>query len=301
MTPSGTAYDLVILTDSRWTSIDSNAYHKNVLKEDFLLQEAFEKVGLKVIRKAWDDDFDWTSTRFAIFRSTWDYFDRLPEFRAWFEKNRRRTTFINEALLVEWNLHKSYLLDLHKKGIDIVPTKLYGKDDINDLTIFLNELPWKQIVVKPAASAGAFLTYRMDASNLESNNWFRDYLQERDLLIQPFLPEISSKGEVSMIYIGDKFSHAVLKKAKKGDYRVQDDHGGTVHDYSPNQEEIDFGLKALKACPILPLYSRIDFSWGSDAKPLLMEIELIEPELWFRKVPEAASKLADQFVKRYFQ
>lgn len=299
MTRSYCSYDLVILTDQRWVSSVGDDYHANVLKEDQLLITAFEASGLRVTRQAWNANFDWSSTRFALFRSTWDYFDRLNEFMEWFETTRTKTEFINPTLLIQWNLHKSYLLDLAKKGIDIVPTQLFKQHQTKDLFQFLESLPWEQFVVKPAISAGAYQTFLMNASSLKSSVWFEDYLNVRDLLIQPFLPDIRTKGEVSLVYFGDQFSHAVLKKARKGDYRVQDDHGGTVHDYTPSSSEIEFGLKALKACPTKPLYSRVDFSWDSNGKPLLMEIELIEPELWFRRHPDAAKTLADQFRRNY--
>jgi hypothetical protein len=89
-----------------------------------------------------------------------------------------------------------------------------------------------------------------------------------------------------------KFTHAVLKIAKKGDFRVQDDFGGTVHDYSPSQFEIDFAENAVKACKELPIYARVDVFTDNNNKLAIAELELIEPELWFRNHPEAADQLA---------
>ena len=93
--------------------------------------------------------------------------------------------------------------------------------------------------------------------------------------------------------VDGKFTHAVLKKAKAGDFRVQDDFGGTVVDYSPNKEEIAFAEKAISASPKETTYGRVDIFYDNDNRLSLGELELIEPELWLRKHPTAADKLSD--------
>ena len=111
------------------------------------------------------------------------------------------------------------------------------------------------------------------------------------VLFQEYMFNIS-EGEISLIMIGNEFTHAVKKTAKKGDFRVQDDHGGKVEIYNPNKHEINFAKECLKVIPFSPLYSRIDIIYDNNNKPSLAEIELIEPELWFRNNPSAADKLA---------
>ena len=113
------------------------------------------------------------------------------------------------------------------------------------------------------------------------------------MLFQEFQYQIQSKGEMSLMMINGKFTHAVLKKAKTGDFRVQDDFGGTVIDYAPNKEEISFAEKAIAACPKETTYGRVDIFYDNDNRLSLGELELIEPELWFRKHPTAANKLSD--------
>ena len=95
-----------------------------------------------------------------------------------------------------------------------------------------------------------------------------------------------------MIFDG-KFSHAILKKAKEGDFRVQDDFGGTVHDYSPSKEEVEFALKVIKACKSAPLYGRVDIVWDQEKNIYLSELEIIEPELWIRNHPKSAESIAE--------
>jgi hypothetical protein len=92
--------------------------------------------------------------------------------------------------------------------------------------------------------------------------------------------------------LGGKFSHAVLKMAKPGDFRVQDDFGGSLHDYEPAPEEISLAEYVLALCPEIPVYARVDLIRAEDGRPLLTELELIEPELWFRRNPSSAGILA---------
>ena len=114
------------------------------------------------------------------------------------------------------------------------------------------------------------------------------------MLFQEFLNNIITQGEISLILIGGKYTHAVKKIAKKGDFRVQDDHGGRVEKYTPTKEEILFAENCLIASPFKPKYARVDIVYDNNNKPSLSELELIEPELWFRNYPLAAEKLAEE-------
>ena len=111
-------YDIVILTDRRYEKPENTDWYiDQVLLEDSLVQKALEEKGLKVIRKSWDaKDIDWSKVRYAIFRSTWDYFDRFKEFFSWFEKTRKVLHFINCPEIIYWNLDKHYLQDLKKQN-----------------------------------------------------------------------------------------------------------------------------------------------------------------------------------------
>ena len=91
-----------------------------------------------------------------------------------------------------------------------------------------------------------------------------------------------------------KYTHAVRKIAKKGDFRVQDDHGGKVEKYNANKNEIQFAIKCIENCPEQPLYARVDIVYDNEGQISLGELELIEPELWFRKNPKSAKLLASK-------
>lgn len=290
-------YDIVILTDHRYVNPkETDWYIDQVLLEDNLLQTALEEKGFIVCKKDWaDKDFDWTTTKNAIFRTTWDYFDRFDEFFTWLENTKNKTTFINSAEIIKWNIDKHYLQDLEKSGINIAPTLFIKKGDKITLQKLFGKTNWAEAVIKPAVSGAARHTYRISPSNCEHyENIFQKLIYEECILFQEFLNNITAKGEISLIMIGGKFTHAVKKIAKKGDFRVQDDHGGKVERYSPSQTEILFAEQCVKKSPLSPIYARVDIVYDNKNKPSLSELELIEPELWFRNYPKSATFLAEE-------
>lgn len=125
-------------------------------------------------------------------------------------------------------------------------------------------------------------------------------MQREDFMIQPFQNAVPISGEWSYIFFGEQFSHAVLKKAKPGDFRVQDDFGGTVQLHEVQPSEIDFARSVLQACLEIPDYARVDVVLDNEGKPAVSEIELIEPELWFRLQKKAANDFAAFIIKKYF-
>ncbi|XOV68531.1 MAG: RimK family alpha-L-glutamate ligase [Fluviicola sp.] len=288
-------YDLTILTDRRYvdpTKIDD--YTQNVLDEDSLLAEACERIGLKVHRTNWDDpEMDWTTTRFAIFRTTWDYFERFPEFASWLEKVQHQTKLINSKDLIFWNLDKKYLKELEGKRVRIPGTIYLEKGTKESLHSIVKNSGWQKCILKPAVSGAARHTYKFEATGAKDYDAiFNQLIAEENMMLQEYQHQITTKGEVSYMLFGGKYSHAILKKAKRGDFRVQDDFGGTLHEYLPNQEEINFAEFALAQCPELPVYARVDVFWNNDDQLVLGELELIEPELWFRKCSTAADACA---------
>ncbi len=116
------------------------------------------------------------------------------------------------------------------------------------------------------------------------------------MIVQEFQKKVLTNGELSFIVISGRFTHAVIKKAKKNDYRVQDDYGGTVSIYSPKKEEIMFAENVVKKCSPTPLYARVDVLFNESGHLLLSELELIEPELWFRFCDSSATLLAKKIA-----
>lgn len=304
--------DLVLLTDDRHeglapppaapadatagavaTGAGSVAWTRQLLREDERLLDACRRAGLATARVSWSNPrFDWRSTRAACFRSTWDYFHRFAEFAAWLERAAAATRLINDAATVRWNLDKRYLLDLARAGVAIVPTEVVARGSTLDLAARLAGGAAGDLIVKPAISGAARETHRVNRVNaMELTPRLAALLQQETLLIQPFRPEIVVDGELSLIVIGGRFSHAVRKRPKRGDFRVQDDHGGSVATHVATAREIACAERAVAAAPVPPLYARVDLVDHAGTLEL-MELELIEPELFFRFRPEAADELA---------
>ena len=290
-------FDVVILTDHRYVNPKkTDWYIDQVLLEDQLLQTALEEKGLRVIKKDWaDKHFDWTTTKYAIFRTIWDYFERFEEFFSWLEQTKNKTTFINSTEIIKWNIDKHYLQDLAKNGVNIAPTLFIEKGNIITLSQLFEKTNWSEAVIKPAISGAARHTYWINPNNyIEYEEIFQKLISEECMLFQEFLNKIIIQGEISLILIGGRFTHAVKKIAKKGDFRVQDDHGGTVEEYTANKQEIIFSEHCLKSSPFTPMYARVDIVYDNSNKLSLSELELIEPELWFRNNPTSANLLAQE-------
>ncbi len=274
-------------------------YIATILHERKLLQDALEKRGLNVDCTYWDDpEYDWSQTKAVVFRTIWDYFKRYEEFSTWMNKIKNKTQLINPISLINWNIDKHYLADLEKKGITIVPTAYVDTGAYRSIDSVCEENGWTDVVIKPAIAGGAFHTYKVQQNERTSfEELFQKLVKERDMLIQPFQETITSLGEASLMVFKGKYTHAILKKAKAGDYRVQDDFGGSVHDYIPTPDEIAFAERVFKACDPMPAYGRADIIWDTDGTILLGELEIIEPELWIRNHPEAANDFAEGILQ----
>jgi glutathione synthase/RimK-type ligase-like ATP-grasp enzyme len=289
------ALDVALLTESRYEQPrDPDWYAAQILADDALLQAAFERRGLRAARVDWARaDFDWAKARCALFRTTWDYFHRVGEFVAWLDRVSARTRLVNPPNLVRWNLDKHYLDDLRSRGIRTVPTRYVEAGAAASLPAVLAETGWAEAVLKPAVSGAARHTYRLDARSAPQRDpVFQRLLEQEAVILQPFQRAILETGELSLMVIGGACTHAVRKVARAEDFRVQDDHGGTVHPYEALPDEIEFAQRAVAACDPAPVYARVDMLRDNDGDLAVMELELIEPELFLRLHPPAAEALA---------
>jgi len=300
----GKTTDILLLTDPRYVNpAKVDPYVANILHEERLVRDALEEKGLKVGRISWDDPGkDWSETAYVMFRTTWDYFDRYAEFGQWLERVRSQTEMINPYPIIRWNLDKHYLGDLEQKGIRIPPTRYIEKGDERPLGKIVAETGWREVILKPVVSGAARHTYRfMPEQVLDHEQIFRRLIREESMMIQEFQHRVITRGEVAFMLFGGRYSHAVLKRAKKGDFRVQDDFGGTVDHYEPSPDERTFAEQVVALCEPLPLYARVDAVWDNSGRMALSELELIEPELWFRFYPPAAGSLASAVMSHMKQ
>lgn len=290
--------DIALLTDRRYvakTAGSGDWYLQNILADDGLLIDALAERGLTSQRVDWaDPDVDWSAFRCVVFRTTWDYFERFAEFSTWLDRVSKLTRLCNPLPTVRWNLDKHYLADLGRQGIPVVPSRFFERGTTPVLSDVLEEAGWDETVIKPCVSGAARHTYRMNrhtASELQP--LVSNLLQAESMMVQPFQDNIMLNGEDTLMVFAGQYSHAVRKVAKPGDFRVQDDHGGTVHPLRPTAEQVELAERAFAACNPLPLYGRVDMVKDNDGRLAIMELELIEPELWLRFHPPAAELFAE--------
>lgn len=237
-----------------------------------------------IIAKAviWNDkSINWNDFDYLIFRNTWDYFEKESEFNLWLDQiEELDVKTLNAIEIIKKNKHKFYLRELEKKGIPILPTIFI--DTTSNLNLKkITPSHWKKAVIKPAFSAGSYLTEVFEVTDIdEISSKYKVIAQEKELLLQEFCPEIQTFGETSFVFFNKKFSHAVNKKPVDGDFRVQVQFGGKYNLIKPSQELIQKAQKVVDTFQENLLYARVDgIAIGNDLH--LMEIECIEPDLYF--------------------
>jgi len=265
-----------------WIAIATSPDVPKLPPGESALLSALGKLGIAACPMIWSSsETDWAAFGAVVIRSCWDYHLRPPEFLEWIERlEQMRIPVLNPPEVVRWNIDKRYLLDLSRKGIPIPESIWIPPDDQMDLAETCRVQGWESAVVKPLIGATAYRTERR-----------RDGLVEGPMLVQEFLPAIETSGEWSLIYIAGRFSHAVRKRARKGDFRVQQEFGGSIELAEPPDFVLDAAESAMAALPRPAVMARVDLV-ETGATAVLMELELIDPELFFQLAPEASGRLA---------
>jgi hypothetical protein len=260
-----------------------------------LIAEALRSLGVESEVAVWRDSREWRKSALIVLRTPWDYADHLDEFLAWTTLAAKVSLLKNTADVVLWNFHKRYLLDLERRNVAIVPTRLFRFGQMtnvrSELLAIAQQDHWTEVVVKPAVGINAVGSLRSQIDDPALAKHLAGLLRGGDVLLQPFVPSITSEGELSLIFVDSTFTHAVRKRPRRGDFRVQDNHGGTVYHYEPSAKEIAVASAALACAPSATIYARVDLAYV-DEVPVVMELELIEPELFLRFSPPATSALA---------
>ena len=286
--------DIILLTEQCYENpSEIDEYVQNVITEDGLVKKALEALGCKVKIIPWDKNIDWSTAYLAVFRTTWDYFHRFEEFSNWLENVKNKISLINSYEQIIWNLDKHYLQEINAKGINIPPSYFIPRNTATSLAELIEKCNWEKVVLKPTISGAARHTFMLNKH--QAKDYQKQYsalIKEEDFMLQEFQENVLTKGEVSFMVFGGKFSHAIQKKAKKGDFRVQDDFGGTVHQYATSEAEIAFAENAVSVLSPEPIYARVDVIWDNNNNLAVSELELIEPELWFRFHPKSAETMA---------
>jgi glutathione synthase/RimK-type ligase-like ATP-grasp enzyme len=261
---------------------------------DRLAADELRARGVAVEAAAWDDPaIDWRRFGAVVVRSCWDYTARLADFLAWADRVAAETALWNPPALLAWNARKTYLRDLAARGVDIVPTEWLPPGSAASLDDIARARGWSEVVVKPIVSASATDTFRIPAAQaLQAQPLLDRLLRGSGALVQPFLPEIQSAGEWSLVFFSSGYSHAVGKRPAPGDFRVQLEHGGSLRRRHAPEALIAAARRAADALPPPWLFARVD---GVEAagRFLVMEVECIEPELYLAGDRELAGRFAD--------
>lgn len=270
------------------------AAYPQLYEDDLLLVPELEKLGISAVPAVWSDTtIDWASFDALLIRSPWDYFQRNDEFRDWLSSRiASRVLMCNSSDILDWNYDKRYLKDLQAKGISVVPTIFIGRGEQANVAALARARGWDDIVVKPTISGAAYRTYRFfvdDAANYAKE--IDGILEDRGVIVQPFLPEIVSDGELSLLFFDGVYSHAMLKRAKVNEYRVQFQFGGTEHRVEVEPALVEQARACVLSAPSLPVYARVD-GVVKDGQFLLMELEVFEPLMFLAGHSEAPTRFA---------
>lgn len=270
----------------------------NLTKSDQLLIPALAQHNIDAIPVIWDDkSINWNDFDYLIFRNTWDYYEKQEAFNSWL--NQIQTLGIktlNPIEIIQQNKHKFYLKDLQNLGVKIIPTQFIDKTkQLNLKEILPSE--WTKAVIKPAFSAGSYLTELFYAKDVAAiSDKYKNIASEKELLLQKFMPEIQTLGETSFLFFNKKFSHCVNKKPAENDFRIQIQFGGKYTLVHSNQDLIDQAQKIINTFQSNLLYARVD-TIIIENQIHLMEVECIEPDLYFHLDKNAQEKFISSLLE----
>ena len=285
---------------SRRVALATYDHAPDLAPDDRALPPQLAQLGLTVRAEVWSDAaVDWGAFDAVIVRSCWDYHLRIGEFRSWLERlEALELVVLNSPALIRWNADKRYLLDLARRGVTTIPTMVVPSERGDDVAHVAAVEGWGRIVIKPTVSASGYETYALEAPfDATSRASVTRATSTGDVLVQPFVPEIPRDGEYSFTFIDGAFSHATIKRAASHEFRVQTEHGGSVSPTVAPASLVAQAAHAIEVLPETPLYARVDGIARGDAF-LLMELELIEPNLFLEFGAGAAELLARAIERR---
>ncbi len=271
------------------------------LDEDLApLADALHHAGMAAHIVPWDSEQDWSGFDMLLLRSTWDYTSRLAQFLSWAERASKAAPLVNNLATVRWNIDKHYLGALAAAGIPVVPTTFLepGADASAAIGRFLTQAQCAELVIKPAIGAGSRDAQRHHRAASASAIAHAERLLAagQSVLLQPYLRRVDEEGEAALIFFAGEFSHSVRKGAL-----LQPGSGATTELFAPETisareaaaDELAVARQALAAVPFgAPLYARVDLIRDGLGQPRLLELELIEPSLFFAHAPQAAARFA---------
>jgi hypothetical protein len=263
--------------------------------DNALLLPALAERGIQAQPVVWNDPtMDWSIPKLTVIRATWDYHHQHHAFLSWAERISHRHNLWNPFAIIRWNTHKSYLRNLEQQNIPIVPTIWLEREAKTNLSSLMARQGWQKVVVKPAVSASAYATILVTAETIQHGQSHLDhFLSTHDMLIQPFLSTVISSHERSLIFIDGEFTHAIKRKPA-----LDLDPSARSLLTVPQDDELLLAQRILRLLPSSPLYARVDLIHDEAGTLRLMELELVEPALWFSLAPHVIQLFADAIARK---
>jgi glutathione synthase/RimK-type ligase-like ATP-grasp enzyme len=255
---------------------------------------ALREAGIKAKALAWDDPYaDFAAAHLTLIRSTWNYSLQPAQFLRWVDDVASRSDLWNPPATVRWNTHKSYLLDLEAKGVPVVPTHLAKRGDKTPLRQVMETRGWSEVVVKPAVSGGSRATRRVRRGEVEVGEaHLLALVMREDVLVQPYQASVEGHGERAIVTVDGEPTHAVRKTPRFVGDPEQVSEAMPIAD-----DEAALARQAIAAAPGPLLYARVDVARDEQGKPRVMELELVEPSMFFPQC-EAALRQYVAAVRR---
>ncbi len=272
----------------------------DISESDGLVAQALERDGVRVEGRAWNERAaDFGGFDAVVLRSNWDYHFEPEAFLGWLDRlERTGARIFNPPALVRWNVSKRYLIALHAAGVPTVATAVLEDESRAGLEAMMRGHGWPAAVLKPEIGASAHDTRLVTGETVgEAAAAIAAGTIRRPVLVQPFVEEVRTRGEWSLIFIEGALTHSVLKRPAAGDFRVQSHLGGTTRAEPAPPGVAAAARAALRALPAAPLYARID-GVETAAGFLIMEVEVNEPGLFFPHAPAAAARFAEAIQRR---
>jgi hypothetical protein len=270
---------------------------KNIPEPDVdepLLVAALERAGVPARVLAWDDDsVDWSAPRLTVIRSTWNYYLRPREFLAWAHRHGDR--ILNPPAVIEWNHHKQYLRELEKAGVPVVPTLWFRQHSSISFGALFTDQGWTDVVVKPAVSAGSYRTSRLAGPPFD-DDLVQGLVDAGDAMMQPYVASVDTYGERSLVWIDGEITHAVRKSPR---FVGQDEVVSDVTAIADDERALATRVLASRQVVGSPLYARVDLVRDAEGRPMLSELELIEPSLFLRQSPVALDRFVSAIARHF--
>lgn len=266
--------------------------------DDQVLYAELVRRGYDARPVVWDNATDWSRYDVVVVRSIWDYHLKYARFLEWLSTlDACGTRVHNPTSMLRANADKRYMVELEQKGVRITPTRVVARAEGRTLADVLAETGWRHAVVKPTVSSTGYETWFLNApcSGADEQR-FAAQTSSMDVLVQEFVSGVYA-GEQSFVFIDGAYTHSFMKRAAADEFRVHVEHGGTVEAIQPAPAQIDWARSVVATLDDQPwTYARVDAVQGEEGL-VLMEFELLDPELFFQYSTAAVDRFIDAIVQ----